>query len=92
MPSSITFQMFGPVAPTLHNIVFDDFYMKLINQWITSRLHGQGPFMTRVSMLAVESGNIFICKILNKTKFHSNKEALKIPLIHFLAYLMLICC
>ena len=24
-----------------------------------------------------------ICKILNKMKFHSNKEALKIPLIHY---------
>ena len=31
MPFSITFQKFVPVAPNLHNIVFDD-VMKLINK------------------------------------------------------------
>ena len=30
--------------------------------------------MTRISMLVMESGNVFICKILNKMKLNSNKE------------------
>ena len=37
-------------------------------------------------------GNVFnLQDFEKKTKFHSSREALKIPLIHYLAYLMLIC-
>ena len=45
----------------------------------------------RVSTLAMESRNVFDLQELNKTKFYSKKEALKTLLIHFLAYLTLIC-
>ena len=39
---------------------------------ITSRPHGLGPFMTRVSRLAKESGNVF-----NLQEFEQNKIPLK---------------
>ena len=39
--------------------------------------------MMRVSTLAMESGNVFNLQEFEQNKIHSNKEALKIPLIHF---------
>ena len=35
MPFSVTFKKFGPVAPNLHNIVFNDVILKLIKCNIT---------------------------------------------------------
>ena len=46
----------------------------------------------KVSTLAMESGDVFNLQDFEKKRSFSKKEALKIPLIHFLAYLTLICC
>ena len=47
--------------------------------------------MTKMNTLEMTAGMLLICKILNKTKLNSNKEALKILLVHLLSQLM-ICC
>ena len=43
-------------------------------------------------MLTMVSGNVFNLQDFEKMKLNSNKEAVKIPSLHFSAYLMQIHC
>ena len=41
--------------------------------------------MMKMNTLEMTAGNVFVSKILNKTKLNRNKEALKILLVHLLS-------
>ena len=92
----ISFLLLAKEVVTLYNYSIESVIElgHINHKWdhFTSSAFWLGPFMTKANTLEMTAASVFICNILNKTKLNSNKEALKIFLVHLLAWLMLICC